>query len=208
MSLQRITCEGASGDPLIHVCDPCEHENGRVRGVALIDPSYDYAALITKLKGDATAQEQAASLFEQAIADGKIHLISETNGTFDGGSPQTGDGYGDEENRLLGYLYTLSYKDPSYGGNKDFWERVEKEHWIPMWRTETLLHFADKPASVQAIAPVEADLTSAVAWNVTNTWKSKKKPEIVPLEPLKQYFEGCWENVETAASEETQQQGN
>lgn len=200
MSLQRITCEEASGDALIHVCDPCEHENGRVRGVALIDPSYDYQTLIAKLKGDAAAQSQAAALFETAIEDGKIHLISETNGTFDGGAAQTGDGYGDEENRLLGYLYTLAYKDPSYSGNKDFYERIEKEHWIPMWRTETLLHFADKPASVQAIAPVEADLTSAVAWNVTNTWKSKKKPEITTLEPLAKYFEGCWETAASSGS--------
>lgn len=193
MSLQRITCEGASGEELIHVCDPCEHELGRVRGVCLIDPSYEYATLFEKLKGDATAQAAAAALFEAGIENGKIHLISETNGTYDGGSPQTGDGYGDEETRLLGYLYTLAFKDPSFSGNKDFWERIEKEHWILMWRTETLLRITDKPAGIQAIDPVEADLTSSVAWNITATWKSKKKPEIAPLGPLAKYFEGCWE---------------
>lgn len=193
MSLQRITCQEASGEQLVHACDPCGRELGRVRGVALADPSFDLTSLIEKLKAGTTeAATQAAAQFEQAISDGHIHLISETNGTFDGGSPQTGDGYGDEENRLLGYLYTLAFKDPSYAGNKDFYERVENEHWIPIWRTETLLHFGDKPAGIQAIAPVEADLTSSVAWNVTATWKSKNKPDIAPLEPLKKYFEGCW----------------
>ena len=195
MSLQRITCEGASGEALVHVCDPCGRELGRVRGVVLFDGSYDLTTLKQKLASSVPADAaEAATLFEQAIIDGNAHLISETNGTFDGGSAQTGDGYGDEESRLLGYLYTLAYKDPSYSGNKEFYEKAEKEHWIPAWRTETLLHFADKPAGIQAIAPVDEDLTSAVAWNVTATWKSKNKPDIVPLEPLKKYFEGCWEN--------------
>ena len=194
MSMQRITCEDTSGEALVHVCDPCGRELGRVRGVVLFDGAYNLAPLIAKLKsGTAEDATAAATLFEQAIADGKAHLISETTGTYDGGSAQTGDGYGDEETRLLGYLYTLNFKDPSYAGNKDFYENVEKSHWQVCWRTETLLHFADKPAGIQAIDPVEQDLTSAVSWDVTATWKSKNKPEITPLEPLKQFFEGCWE---------------
>ncbi|MBR3647128.1 MAG: hypothetical protein IKN59_01895 [Paludibacteraceae bacterium] len=198
MSLQRITCSEASGDAFVHVCDPCGRELGRVRGAVLFDGSYDVAALIAKLKlGTAEGNQQAVALFEAAIADGKAHLISETTGTYDGGAPQTGDGYGDEETRLLGYLYTLNFKDPSYKDNKDFWEKAENEHWIVAWRTETLLHFADKPAGIQAIAPVEQDLTSAVAWNITATWKSKAKPEIAPLEALAKYFEGCWSNSDS-----------
>ncbi len=193
MSLQRITCESASGEALIHSCDPCSRELGRIRGVCLVDGSLDLTELIDKLKtATETSTTEAQTLFEKYIAAGQIHLISETTGTYDGGSAQTGDGYGDEETRLLGYLHTLSFKDPSYSGNKDFYESVENAHWKLIWRTETLLHFADKPANIQAIAPVEQDLTSAVVWNVTATWKSKKKPEIAPLEALEKYFEGCW----------------
>lgn len=195
MSLQRITCGDASGENLIHSCDPCGRELGRIRGVALVDGSVDLTELIDALKTGNNAQT-AQTTFESLIESGKLHLISETTGTFDGGSAQTGDGYGDEETRLLGYLYTLSFKDPSYSGNKDFYEKAENEHWKLIWRTETLLHFADKPAGIQAIAPVEQDLTSAVAWNVTATWKSKNKPDIAPLEPLAKYFEGCWEKTE------------
>lgn len=195
MSLQRITCGEASGENLIHSCDPCGRELGRIRGVALVDGSVDLTELIDALKTGNNAQT-AQTTFESLIESGKLHLISETTGTFDGGSAQTGDGYGDEETRLLGYLYTLSFKDPSYSGNKDFYERAENEHWKLIWRTETLLHFADKPAGIQAIAPVEQDLTSAVAWNVTATWKSKNKPDIAPLAPLAKYFEGCWEKTE------------
>ncbi|MCM1034933.1 MAG: hypothetical protein NC229_08465 [Bacteroides sp.] len=196
MSLQRLTCNNVSDETLIHVCNPCERELGRVRGVVLFDGSFDTESLIAKLlEGTEEAAQEAAKIFEDAIENGDAHLISETTGTFDGGSPQTGDGYGDEETRLLGYLYTLSFKDPSYAGNKDFYERAENSHWKIGFRTETLFHIGDKVASIQAIAPVEQDLTSAVAWNVTATWKSKAKPDIVPLAPIAKYFEGCWEKL-------------
>lgn len=201
MSLQRITCEGASGDALVHTCDPCGRELGRVRGVVLFAGDYDVAALITKLKaGTSEAATQAQAAFEEAIATGKAHLISETTGTEDGGAAQTGDGYGDEETRLLGYLHTLAFKDPSYAGNKDFWQNAEKEHWQVAWRTETLLHFADKPAGLQVTDPTEQELTSAVVWNITATWKSKDHPELAPLEPLRKYFEGCWTSEQASAS--------
>ncbi len=200
MSLQRITCGDVSGEQLIHVCDPCGRELGRVRGVALVDGSVNLTELIDALKNEAS--DQAQTLFEGLIEAGQLHLISETTGTFDGGAAQTGDGYGDAENRLLGYLYTLSFKDPSFSGNKAFYESAESTHWKVIWRTETLLHFADKPANIQAIAPVEQDLTSAVVWNVTATWKSKNKPDIAPLEPLAKYFEGCWERAENTQTKE------
>lgn len=192
MSLQRLTCAEVTNEALTHVCDPCGRELGRVRGVVLFEGSYDIQALIDKIK---TGGEDAKTLFETAVTSGQAHLISETTGTFDGGAAQTGDGYGDEETRLLGYLYTLNFKDPSYAPNTEFWEKAENGHWIVAWRTETKLHFADKPAGIQAIAPVEQDLTSAVAWNVTATWKSKKKPVVVDLEPLADFFEGCWSDA-------------
>jgi hypothetical protein len=189
MSLQRLTCADVTQEALTHVCDPCGRELGRVRGVILFEGSYDVQALIEKIK---SGGDEAKTDVLTAIEGGQAHLISETTGTFDGGAPQTGDGYGDEETRLLGYLYTLAFKDPSYAPNTEFWEKAENNHWLVAWRTETKLHFTDKPATLQAIAPVEQDLTSAVAWNVTATWKSKKKPVVVDLEPLAELFEGCW----------------
>lgn len=193
MALQRITCEGASGVTIAHVCDPCGKELGRVRGVILFRGDYDVESLIAKLKlGTPEGNQQAVAQFEAAIESGDAHLISETTGTYDGGAPQEGDGYGDEEKRLLGFLHTLTFKDPSYAGNVEFYENVEKEHYKVVWRTESLLHFGDQPASIQATDPVEEDLTSAVVWNVTASWKSKNKAKVAPLEALKKYFEGCW----------------
>lgn len=191
MSLQRITCETTT-EGLTHACEPCNRELGRVRGVILFEGDFDFAPLITALKG--TSEEAATAIIDAAVEAGKAHIISETTGTFDGGSAQTGDGYGDEETRLLGYLYTLNFNDPSYAENVEFWEIAEKQHWKILWRTETLAHFCEQPATLQAIDPVEADLTSAVVWQVTASWKSKNKPRVAPLEHISKYFEGCWVN--------------
>lgn len=198
MSLQRITC--SDGGTSIHECDPCNRELGRVRGVMLIRTKTIVDDIIAKIRayvaaedsGKAAAKTAVVSALSDAIANGDLHLISETTGTYDGGSAQTGDGYGDEDTRLLGYQKTLTWKDPSYANNADFYENIEKEKWYLAWRTETLLHFADKPASIQAIDPVEEDLTSAVVWNGTGTWKTKKKETLLPYEVLEEYFDGCW----------------
>lgn len=195
MSLQRIICSEAS--TLVHECDPCNRELGRVRSVLLIRSKQYLDDLVDLIKADvanhsAETEKAVVDEFEKLIEGGDLHLISETTGTFDGGSAQTGDGYGDEDSRLLGYQKTLTYKDPSYANNGDFYEAIEKEKWYIGWRTETLLHFADKPASFQAIDPVEEDLTSAVVWNVTATWKTKKKETLLPADTLEKYFDGCW----------------
>ena len=192
MSLQRLTCDSPLSE-VSHVCDPCAKELGRVRGVILFKSSYDWSTLITNLRAGTTQGAAAAvTEIENAVANGDAYLISETTGTYDGGAAQTGDGYGDDESRLLGYLYTLNYKDPSYAGNRDFYQAVEAGDVKICWRTETLLHFADKPATIQAIDPIEEDLSSAVVWNVTATWKSKNKPELAPLDAIAKYFDGCW----------------
>jgi len=193
MSLQRITCDQGA-DALQHVCDPCTRELGRVRGVLLIDPGFNLASLIEKLKsGTSEAVSQAQTAFETGVAEGKIHLISETTGSYTP-EAQTGDGYGDEADRVLGYNHSLAFNDPSYAGNRDFWAAAEKSKFIVGWRTETLLHFSDKAARIQALDPVETDLNSAVVWQVTATWSSKEKDQLAPLDPLAKYFEGCWEN--------------
>lgn len=190
MALQRIICGNGAGGALVHTCNPCDRELGRVRGVVLVDGSVDLTAFVAAAKADADGA--AATKLEELIEGGKAHLISETTGTFDGGAAQTGDGYGDEETRLLGYLYTLTFKDPSYASNVEFYEKAEAEHWKIIFRTETLLHIVDVPSSIQAVAAIEQDLTSAVAWNVTATWKSKKKVAVVPIGSTAKFFEGCW----------------
>lgn len=191
MSLQRLTCESETGKAVVHICNPCsDKELGRVRSVILASSAFDRDAFKAALKkGDGSAFE----ILETAVAEGSAHLISETTGTYNGGEPEYGDGYGDETQRLRSRNHELAFNDPSYAENEEFYAEVEKSHWYPIFRTEKLLHFADKPATVVATDPVEADLNSDVTWNVTCSWKSKNKASVVPIDDkIKDIFDGCW----------------
>lgn len=198
MGFIRVTCEEREGLPIIHECNPCnDTEGGRVRGMLYIRPSYNLAPLIAALK----AGTGAATIFEAALSAGNIYIVPETTGTYNGGEPEYGAGYGDESQRLIGRNHELSVTDPSYEGNDEFYTELEKEHWIPGWRGDKLLHIGTKPASVVATDPIEEGLETDVTWKATINWKAKDRAKIYPLGELQKYFDGCWVEEPTDSEE-------
>lgn len=191
MALIQITCEGQETTPILHTCNPCnDKEGGRVRGIMYIRSGFD----LTPLKAALKAGTGAAAIFEAAVIAGNIHVVPETTGTYNGGEPEYGAGYGEESQRLTNRNHEISVKDPSYDGNSDFYTRIEKEHWIVGWKGDKLLHFGTKPASVVATDPTEEGLETDVTWNATINWKHIAHAEIYPAEQLEKYFDGCWED--------------
>ena len=181
MGFQRLICEGQGG-ALEHVIDDCNRELGRVRGVVLFDSAFDTAALIAKMKSSETSDQQAAlSIINSGINDGSIIVIPETAGTFNGGESHSVDGFVEDETRILWNEYALEFRDPSYWQNKDFWAIAENRKWKIAWRTESMLRFAPKVVNIEASDPVEDNLTSTITWNIKATWKSKIKPELLPI---------------------------
>ena len=81
MALNYKQCN--TGEDISHVCDPClVAEKGGVRSFFMVKEN----ATITLLS---TASEWTA-----AITAGNIIIIPETRGTYDGGTPKMGAGYG------------------------------------------------------------------------------------------------------------------
>ena len=175
---------------LVHTCDPCDTpELGRVRSLVLIK------------KGTQISFPLTISEWQSAIESGSIIVVPKTIGSFDGGTPKTGDGYGDETERILSNDFVLSVKDPNYAENVEFWEAAEGETWNVAWRTETLLHYVKADCKLTAKAPVEEGLDSRVVWNVEIKWNSKSKPQVVAYAPIAEVF-NCHEVVESSSSEE------
>jgi hypothetical protein len=174
---QCATNEGA----LTHTCDPCiEPELGNVRSFALIK------------EGTTIAIPFDLADWTAAVESGVIIIIPNSNGTFDGGSPKMGAGYGDDKERKLGDDYVLAVKDPAYAVNSDFWQAAEKEKWGVAFRSETQLHYVEKAVKITAKAPIEGDTESEVVWNLDAKWFSKTKPKISAFEPLVSLFK-CFE---------------
>lgn len=177
MSLLQLTCD--RDQMLAHTNDPCSRETGRVRGVILFDGSFDIQTIISLLQsGTAADAANVVHRISAGIDAGKVHIINQTTGTYNGGEPHTADGFLGDETRLLWYNHQVKFEDPTYDGNRDFWQKAQRDMRYVAWRTETMLHFSDKPANIVVTAPVDSAVTSAVTWHVDLTWKSKNLPEI------------------------------
>lgn len=182
------TCARSIG-ALVHTCDPCDTpELGRVRSLVLIKKN-------TPITFPLDLKE-----WQDNIEAGSIIVIPRTVGSFDGGSPKTGDGYGDEVERVLSHDYVLSVKDPDYADNCEFYETAEGEIWNTAFRSETKLHYVDSDCKLSAKAPIEEAVDSRVVWNLEIKWNSKHKPKVVDIEPIRELF-NCHDIREAAPQE-------
>lgn len=182
-------CDGDIIDP---VCDPClgDVEHGRIRSSAYAHKSVlgVLQPLINALEAalnavpvvPATVTAAKVALQEawnDGVADKFIYVIPETTGTFDGGAPVEGPGYGDRDSRVVGYNFGLAYKDPVFKKNAGFYNTIPlSSGWYFIWRTETLTRISNNPVTVLPKSPVQEDLNSEVVWEVDVKWKGKSHP--------------------------------
>lgn len=178
--IQHKDCDSISLS-LIHVCEACDDvEMGRIRNIFLIKPG-------TKVSIPLDLEE-----WTSAIEAGNIIAVPGVRGSSDGGSPITGDGYGDATERLLGYDYTLNISDPAYKDNSDFWQSAERRKWNMAYCTDTLLHYTDRDVTIKTTEAIEEGADSEVVWNVEAKFRTKDKPVKTPKSPIASLL-GCFE---------------
>lgn len=176
MAIVYKQCGGA-GKSVEHFCDPCSTtELGGIRSTVLIRKDSTF-----NITSDLKA-------WEMAIQNNEVIIIPETKGSYDGGTPKNGPGYGDRKERVLGYDFVSNFKDPSYKENLDFWKWAEKQEWRYGFRTASLLHITDTVVQLTAKAPVDEDIDSEVVWNVEVKWFSVNKPSFTDCTPIKKLF--------------------
>lgn len=185
------TCVPAVG--VAHVCNPCEHrELGGVRSVALIE-------IGTKLSVPFVKSE-----WEQGILAGKIVIIPKTTGTYDGGTPKTTDGFGDETETILGKDYVATFKDPDYAENAPFYANVSKHKWNIAFRSKSKMVYVDAPVSVTSKAPIEESKDSQVVWNIESKWFSEVEPAIADFDTIAEFFD-CHEVLDGTGADVSEQ---
>lgn len=181
-------CDGEILDP---VCDPCldNVEHGRVRGVAYVHKSYKktledsidalQAAILTGVAPDISdAKDALTAIWADGLTSKVIFIIPETTGSFDGGQPVEGSGYGDSESRLIGFTFALGYKDPSLEGNEPFYNSISRSNgWHVVFRTETLTRISNNPVTIIPKSAVTDDMNSEAVWDVEVKWKGKTQPK-------------------------------
>jgi hypothetical protein len=139
-----------------HYCNTCEStEHGRVRSVAFVKRDFEFV--------DITNPNE----WTVGIENKDIIIIPEVLGSFDGGTAVESSGYGDQQSKLNGFDFILTYKDPNYKDNADFYNALKySRNYKVAYRTENLVHLSDNTVSVVPHNPVEEDLTTEVVWNV------------------------------------------
>lgn len=149
-----------------HQCSDCVvPEHGRIRSIAFIDKSFVFT--------DPTNPAQWAT----GIAAKKIIIIPATRGTFDGGSEILNPGYGDQVQKLTGYNFKLTYFDPSYINNADFYNAIKSsQNYYMAYRTETQVHIVTPTVQLVPKNPVTDSLTDEVTWAVDVLWAGTDLP--------------------------------
>ena len=171
---------GSTGSIPAYACSPCPtYEYGRIRSIALIKNSFTFI--------DPTK----ASEWSAGITAGNIVVIWETQGTYDGGSTSELAGFGDRETTNGGTKHTLTFKDPNYKDNADYYNAIRgTSEYTLAYRTSNLVHLIGEPVTFTPKNPVQDDTKSNVVWEVQAVWSSPDSP--VPYATPIGIFDRCY----------------
>jgi len=147
-----------------HYCRDCDNttEKGRIRRGGWLRHSA-YAEIMT----DPTDPLK----WEAAAAAGDFIVLPELSGTFDGGAPKYGIGYGDSKERYQGSDFVANIKDPIYKENWTHYRSLAgKSNWHFVYLTETQLHVSGVPVTVAPKNPVTENVDDDVIWESEVKW--------------------------------------
>ena len=111
------------------------------------------------------------------IEAGTIYVFPYTRGTLEVAETMS-EGFGDQDEALDGFTYTVNAIDPTYKNNWGFWNTFKgSQRWKVGYRTESLVHASSKTAIVVPKAPIAEGKKSAIRWNVTIKFTQDNIPE-------------------------------
>lgn len=143
-------------------------ELARIRKGAMIHKDY-YATLI--------ADPTDATVWSAGITSGKIILMKELNGTYDGGSPKSVAGYGDVKDYTSGYDCTATVKDRVYKENYSFYQTLSQSaNYHFAFKTETQIHISEVPVSASVKNAISENVDDYIVWEATMKWFQQFTP--------------------------------
>lgn len=152
-------------------------EAGGVRHLILVDKYYQ-PTLVDELDaaGDSTAAQQAA--WNRARRAGKLIVVPNILGEYDGGSPTEAQGYGGAQSRVTGMEHTLTVDDVNVVGNRSFADAVNRsQRYVAWFATERLIWNGHAPCGISATMPVDKAYTSEVKYVYNLKWSSLEHPQ-------------------------------
>lgn len=165
-----------------YTCGACiTTEHGRIRHIAIIKKTY-----VATVKNNPSLD----STWTTGLSTANLYMIPSTQGTYDGGSTTELTGFGNQATLNGNTTHTLTYKDPFYADNCDFYNalRNSSEYTIA-YVTENYVHFADETVTFSPKNPVADDINSVITWEVQCKWTNPDSP--CPYTKPSTFFENC-----------------
>jgi len=161
-------------------CSDCpEYEYGRIRSVFFYKNSFSFTDPTNPTEWDA------------GISNEDIIVIWETQGSYDGGTTSELTGFGDREFTNGGTSHVLTYKDPNYAENCDFYNAMRgSSNYSFGYRTSSKIHLSGAPVTATPKNPVQDDLKSNVVWEVVVKWQNADSP--CPYDTPEGIFDSCY----------------
>lgn len=174
------TCDGVSQPD--YSCTPCiTTEHGRIRKLAIIKVSY-VATVMAAPENDST--------WTTGLSTGNLFILSQLQGSYDGGSTTELTGFGDQATTNGNTTHTLTFKDPNYSENCDFYNAIRNSSdYTIAYVTENFVHFAEEAVTFTPKNPVQDDINSIVTWEVQCKWTNPDSP--CPYTKPTTAFESC-----------------
>lgn len=175
MALYYPGCTTSIPDP---VCSDCpERELAGVRSIFFVASDFAFA--------DITSVAE----WTTGINARDIYVFPYTKGSVEVAENMV-PGYGDTEEQLDSYTYTVNFQDPQYKDNYPFYNAIKNSKKYKIgYRTETQVHLSDVVVTVVPRNPVDEDKKATVDWKVMAKWTQDNLVE--PYDMPTGVFEQC-----------------
>ncbi len=153
-------------DLIDHICSPCpEAESGRIRHIAFVSTSFTFSDITNPID------------WANGIMNGKIIVLPNVNGIYDGGSPVFAASAGDLPQRLVKRNFKINFTDPNFFSNCNFYNFIFKSpNYRLAWVGETVIQISDKAVNIAPKEPIGEAIESERYWEVECTWSQFNTP--------------------------------
>lgn len=180
MSLYYPSSACGGGTIADYACNPCpEYEYGRIRSIAFVKNTFTFT--------DPTSSTE----WTTGVNNGDIIVIWKTSGTYDGGTTAELVGFGDSATENGNTTHVLTFKDPNYADNCDFYNSIKgSSDYTTAFRTSSQIHLAGAPVTITPKNPIADDINSVVTWEIQLKWTNPDSP--CPYDTPSGIFDRCY----------------
>ena len=152
-----------------------DSEISRIRNFAFIRLSA-LAAII--------AAPDTDTVWTTAIAANDCYIVKQVNGSYDGGTEKTIEGFGSMPVKYVNSDHKAAYVDDKYLSNKAFYDALANaQDWVPAWTSETKVFIASSPCFARAKQKQDNSLDSIIVGDVGVQWKQKNSVLVADMPP-------------------------